>query len=44
MQLVIDVTTRLGLAKKVTSGVEDVRGRPATPLASFVHDHRDSWA
>lgn len=44
VQLVIDVTTRLGLAKRVTRGVEDVLGRPATTLGSFVHDHRDSWA
>lgn len=44
VQLVIDVTTRLGLARNVTHGVEDVLGRPATSLASFVHDHRDSWA
>ena len=44
VQLVIDVTTRLGLAKRVTRGVEDVLGRPATTLGSFVHDHRDTWA
>ena len=44
VQLVIDVTTRLGLAKKVTRGVQDMLGRPATSLAEFVHDHRDSWA
>ena len=44
VQIVIDATTRLGLAKRVTSGVEDVLGRPATTLGSFVHDHRDSWA
>jgi uncharacterized protein YbjT (DUF2867 family) len=43
VQLVIDVTTRLGLAQRVTRGVEEVLGRPATPLASFVHDHRLSW-
>ena len=39
-----DVTTRLGLARNVTHGVEDVLGRPATSLASIVHDHRDSRA
>jgi len=44
VQLVIDVTTRLGLAERVTSGVEDVLGRPATPLSTFLHDHRDAWA
>ena len=43
VQLAIDVTTRLGLAAKVTDGVARVLGRPATPLAQFVHDHRDAW-
>lgn len=43
VQLVIDITTRLGLAKKVTPDVSRVLGRPATTLAEFVHDHRDAW-
>lgn len=43
VQLVIDVTTRLGLAKTVTQDVSNVLGRPATSLASFVRDHRDCW-
>jgi uncharacterized protein YbjT (DUF2867 family) len=44
VQLMIDVTTRLGLARRVTRDVQHVLGRPATPLATFVHDHRDGWA
>jgi uncharacterized protein YbjT (DUF2867 family) len=43
VQLVIDVTTRLGLAGKVTRDVPDVLGRPAISLAAFVHDHRETW-
>lgn len=43
VQLVIDITTRLGLAKQVTADVPRVLGRPATTLAEFVHDHRDAW-
>lgn len=43
VQLVIDATTRMGLAKKVTQDVPKVLGRPATSLAQFVHDHRDVW-
>ena len=43
VQLVIDLTTRLGLAQRVTSGVPDVLGRPATPLSQYIHDARDGW-
>jgi len=43
VQLVIDVTTRLGLARGVTGEIARVLGRPATTLAEFVHDHRAVW-
>ncbi len=43
VQLVIDVTTRLGLARKVTGEIARVLGRPATTLAEFVHDHHTVW-
>lgn len=43
VQLVIDITTRLGLASRVTADVAETVGRPARPLVDFVHDHRDSW-
>ena len=43
VQLVIDITTRLGLASRVTADVAETLGRPARPLVDFVHDHRASW-
>ena len=43
VQLVIDLTTRLGLAARVTDTVERLLRRPATPLAVYVHDRRDRW-
>lgn len=43
VQLVIDITTRLGLASTVTADVADTLGRPARTLAAFVRDHRTSW-
>lgn len=43
VQLVIDATTRMGLADTVTDDVSRVLGRPATSVAQFVHDHRDAW-
>ncbi len=43
VQLVIDLTTRLGLARRVTPEVAGVLGRPATPLAQYLHDARDGW-
>ena len=44
VQLVIDLTTRLGLARKVTQDLPHILGRPATTLAQFIHDHRAAWA
>jgi uncharacterized protein YbjT (DUF2867 family) len=43
VQLVIDLTTRLGLAAKVTGDVAQILGRPPTPMDEFVHDHRIAW-
>lgn len=36
-------TCRLGLAGRVASGVEQVLGRPPTPLATFARDYRACW-
>ena len=44
VQLVIDVTTRLGLASTVTSEISAALGRPPRTLATFVRDHRADWA
>jgi len=43
VQLVIDITTRLGLARTVTADVAEALGRPARPLVDFLRDHRASW-
>ena len=43
VQLAIDATTRLGLARKLSPDVSTVLARPATSLQSFIHDHRDTW-
>jgi len=43
VQLLIDMTTRLGLARRVTLDLARVLGRPAGSLARFVHDHRAAW-
>lgn len=43
VQLVIDVVARVGLAARVTDTTSTVLGRPATPLATYLHDRRDSW-
>ncbi len=43
VQLVIDLTTRLGLAAKVTGDVAQILGRPPTPMDEFVRDHRTAW-
>ena len=43
VQLVIDLTTRLGLARKVTQDIPRILGRPATTLAQVIHDHRTTW-
>ena len=44
VQLIIDLTTRLGLARKITQDIPRILGRPATTLAQFIHDHRTVWA
>jgi uncharacterized protein YbjT (DUF2867 family) len=43
VQLVIDITTRLGLASRVSADVLETLHRPARTLACFVHDHRAAW-
>lgn len=43
VQLIIDITTRLGLARKITQDVPRILGRPATTLQQFIHDHRGAW-
>ncbi len=44
VQLVIDLTTRLGLASTVTNQISAALDRPPRTLATFVHDHRADWA
>lgn len=44
VQLVINLTTRLGLAGRVTQDVPRLLGRPATTLREFVRDHPAAWA
>lgn len=44
VQLLINVIARLGPAARVTGTVEQLLGRPATPLATYLRDHRDAWA
>lgn len=43
VQLVIDLTTRLGLAATLTPDITTILGRPPTTLATFLHDHRHAW-
>lgn len=43
VQLIIDITTRLGLARQITQDVPRILGRPATTLQQFIHDHRTAW-
>ncbi|WP_353648735.1 NAD(P)H-binding protein [Nakamurella sp. A5-74] len=43
VQLIIDITTRLGLVGKITQDIPRILGRPATTLQQFIHDHRDAW-
>ncbi len=43
VQLVIDVTTQLGLARKITGDLPRILGHPAGSLARFIHDHRAAW-
>lgn len=43
VQLIIDLTTRLGLAGKTTGDLPRILGRPAGTMAQFIHDHRTHW-
>lgn len=43
VQLVINLTARLGMAKKTTPELARVLGRPATPLREFIAANRDAW-
>ena len=43
VQLLIDATTRLGLADTVTDDIPRLLNRPAASLASYVHDARAQW-
>lgn len=43
VQTVIDLTTRLELASRITDHLPRLLARPATTLQQFVHDHRDAW-
>jgi uncharacterized protein YbjT (DUF2867 family) len=43
VQLVIDITTRFGLASTVTADVPETLRRPARTLADFVRDHCAAW-
>ncbi len=43
VQLVIDITTRLGLARKITPDLPRILGRPATSMTRFIHDERAGW-
>lgn len=40
---VIQLTTRLGLAARVTGEVQRLLGRPPIPLERYLRDHRDTW-
>lgn len=43
VQLLIHLIARVGLAGKVTDTLPELLGRPATPLAVYLHDQRDTW-
>jgi len=43
VQLLINLIARVGLAAGVTDTVERLLGRPATPLATYLHDLRHCW-
>lgn len=43
VQVLIDLVARLGLAARVTDTLPRLLGRPATPLATYLHDRRDRW-
>ena len=43
VQLLINLVAHLGLAGTVNGTVQQLLGRPATPLATYLHDQRGSW-
>ncbi len=43
VQLLINLIARVGLAAHITDTVPRLLGRPATPLATYLHDHRRYW-
>lgn len=43
VQLLINVIAGLGLAGRVTDTIPRLLGRPATPLATYLADHADTW-
>ena len=43
VQLVINVTARLGMAKKITPDLERLLGRPAVMLRDFLQANRSAW-
>lgn len=44
VQLVINLTARLGLAKRVTGDLPDLLGHPPTTLRHFIATNRKKWA
>lgn len=44
VQLVINIVARAGLAARTTDTVARLLGRPATPMATYIHDRRRCWA
>jgi uncharacterized protein YbjT (DUF2867 family) len=44
VQLVINLVARLGLAARVTDTTQRLLDRPATALATYLHDRRDRWS
>jgi uncharacterized protein YbjT (DUF2867 family) len=43
VQLVINLTARLGMAKKTTGELASLLGRPPTSLGAFIAEHADAW-
>ncbi len=44
VQLLISLVARAGLAARITGTVEELLGRPPTPLAAYIRDQRGCWA
>lgn len=43
VQLLINIVARLGLAKRIDDTLPTLLDRPATPLATYIRDHRNLW-